>query len=159
LPAQADIREYARDQISARLGRLAFEIRASSRSKEPDTIHDLRVSIRRFEQSLDAFAGLLPGAVRKKIARRLRALFNAAGAIRNRDIADKFLDTAGVPPEDPLRARIGSERRLLERALEKELRGCRRSNFSAKWRAALDLEPPARKPRPFHATQALEAAS
>ena len=135
----SNIQHYANEQISARLGKLAFQSRASAQSLKASSIHDLRVAIRRFNQSLEVFASLLPKKEAKKIRKRLQILMDAAGEIRDRDIALEFLAKAGVKPADPLRARLASERKLAERNLAEKIKLWNRSNFSAKWRSALQL--------------------
>ena len=138
----ADITHYANQQASARLGKLAFQVQAAAESMDADAVHDLRVAIRRFNQSLTVFASLYPKREAKKIRKRLRRVMEVAGEIRDRDIALEVLAEAGVKPEDPLSARIASERRLAEHALAEKVKRWNRANFSAKWRSALQLNLP-----------------
>ena len=137
-----DIIHYANEQASARLGKLAFQVQAAARSMDADAIHDLRVAIRRFNQSLTVFAALYPKREAKKIRKRLGRVMEVAGEIRDRDIALEFFAEAGVRPEDPLSARIAGERKLTERTLAEKVTRWNRTNFSAKWRSALQLNLP-----------------
>ena len=131
--------EFANAQVAARLGALAFEVHRASQTQEAETIHDLRVAIRRFGQSLAVFSALLPKKESKKVRKQLRGIMDAAGAVRDRDIALEYLQDAGVSPQDPLWARISSERTLAERALVEKVRRWSQRNLSGKWRGALRL--------------------
>lgn len=137
-----DIIHYANEQASARLGKLAFQVQAAAKSMDADAIHDLRVAIRRFNQSLTVFAALYPKREAKKIRKRLGRVMEVAGEIRDRDIALEFFAEAGVRLDDPLSARIAGERRLAEHALAEKVKRWNRANFSAKWRSVLQLSLP-----------------
>jgi CHAD domain-containing protein len=142
LPQATDIAGYAKEQISARLGRLVFEIHNTAKTLDVEAIHDLRVAIRRFSQSLAAFTPLLPKQQVKKVRKRLRRLRNAAGEVRDRDIALALLAGEGFKGEDGLCVRLVEERKQAERTLVEEVRRWTGSNLSEKWRTALQLDQP-----------------
>jgi CHAD domain-containing protein len=102
---------YARKQTSALLRRLAFRMNRAAKLRDADSIHDLRVAIRRFEQCLQIFHQFLSGGHKKKIRRRLRKIMELSGEIRNRDIALDLLKQAGLPARSALAARLLRERR------------------------------------------------
>jgi CHAD domain-containing protein len=133
---------YANEQIATRLGNLTFQARRTANVRDAESIHDLRVAIRRFTQSIVVFSSLLPKQEVKRIRKRLRRMMDAAGEVRDRDIALEFLDEAGVAPNDPLRARIVSERAVAEHSLIEKSQRWSTSNLSGKWRAALRLNVP-----------------
>ena len=139
MDSDQEMLQFASEQISARLGRLAFEISDSAKSMDADSVHDLRVAIRRYRQSLIVFDSLLPNPETKKIHKRLKQIMDVAGQIRDRDIALEFLKKAGVKKDDPLHARINKDRKLAERALADRVKRWYRGNLSAKWRSALQL--------------------
>lgn len=140
MPEPLRIDAFAKQQIAARLGALVFQLHSAARSMEVEVIHDLRVAIRRFSQSLAVFASLLPPAPLKKARKRLKRLRRAAGAVRDRDIALALLADEGVPAEAPLCLRLRTEREQAERALREEIRRWTASNVSEKWRAAFGLD-------------------
>lgn len=134
-----NIREYAHGQVASRLGKLAYEVRSAARKPSADAIHDLRVAVRRFGQSLVVFASLLPPKEVKKIRKRLSRVMDLTGEIRDRDIALELLAKAGVGKSDPLVSKLATGRREAERNLAEKVKRWNQSGFSAKWRAALRL--------------------
>jgi len=105
------MQRYAREQTSVLLQRLAFRMNRAAKLRDADSIHDLRVAIRRFEQCLQIFHQFLSGGHKKKIRRRLRKIMELSGEIRNRDIALDLLKQAGLPARSALAARLLRERR------------------------------------------------
>jgi len=131
--------QFANEQIASRLANVMFQARRVAVVQDVESVHDLRVGIRRFSQSILAFSSLLPKAEVKRVRRQLNRMMDAAGEVRERDIALQFIDDAGVSPDDPLRSRIVSERALAERILVEKARRWSRASRSRKWRAALRL--------------------
>jgi CHAD domain-containing protein len=133
------MKTFALHQISVRLRRLAAEVKKASASADADTVHDLRVAIRRFNRALRAFAEFLPAGAARKIRRRTKALMRLAAAVRDRDIARELLAGAEVPPESPIHATLGTERAEAEQALVAETRKLMTRHFSRKWKERLAL--------------------
>ncbi len=131
--------EYVRQQSAILLRRLAFEVNRTSRNADPDTIHDLRVAIRRFSRCLRVFSQFFPGRSWKKARRRLGDLMEATGEVRDRDIALKLLKHAGAPPDAGGIAFLSRERGDASRRLVAELQAWKHDNFSRKWREELGL--------------------
>jgi len=131
--------QFANEQIASRLATLMFQVRRVAAVQDTESIHDLRVAIRRFSQSITAFSSLLPKQEVKRIRKRLKRMMDAAGEVRERDIALAYLENAGVSADDPLRGRIASERALAERILVDKTRRWNRTSRSRKWRAGLQL--------------------
>jgi len=133
------LRQYARETLRSRLGRVAFELRHTQRSPGEERIHDLRVAIRRLTAALRIFRDVLPAAEAKQVKGELKQLMEQAGAVRELDIALGLAEQAGIAATSPLvevlRAQRGeSERRLLEAA-----RSAWRRNASLRWRERLQL--------------------
>ena len=74
----------------------AFQVRRAAKHPDEEAIHDLRVSIRRLSRCLRLFSPLYPGSSWKKVRNRLKVLMEAAGEVRDRDIAAKLLIDALV---------------------------------------------------------------
>ncbi|HEY1759543.1 MAG TPA: CHAD domain-containing protein [Bryobacteraceae bacterium] len=103
-----------------RLRILAVNLRRAAKDPgDPDSIHDLRVSIRRFKQVLRVFDGLFSHSPRMR--RGLREIMDLCGAARNCDIASDVLDAAGVPLDHGLRKRLKQYRAHAGRDLAKLL--------------------------------------
>jgi CHAD domain-containing protein len=133
------MRKYAIEHTSTLLRRLAFHMSRVSRSGDSDSIHDLRVAIRRFTQSLRVFAPFFPKSQQKNIKRRLREIMDAAGEVRNRDITTKLVKKAGQASASDLLKRISSERKQSQQTLVRLIRRWREHDDAQKWRARLGL--------------------
>lgn len=83
--------ELAGSQINRLLRNLTGQIRKTLRLPDADVVHDLRVSIRRFDQALLLFAELLDKKHVRKTRRRLKETMALTGAVRNCDIADELI--------------------------------------------------------------------
>jgi CHAD domain-containing protein len=138
-PGNEAIGSFARQQAANRLGNLVFAVRAAAEKPDAEAIHDLRVAIRRLLQSLTVFASLYEDKQLKRIRRRLKRVLDAAGAVRDRDIALEFLDEAGLKRSDRLGKRLVAERAKLERRLADRIVKWSREDFSANWRSELGL--------------------
>jgi len=133
------MREYARLQTAVLLRRLAFQVNRASRFADADSIHDLRVAIRRLSQCLRVFAQFFPGTSAKRVRRQLRGLMRIAGEIRDRDIAAGLLAAAGVSRRAAIATRLEAERRAAVHDLVLEIRRWQSQGFSRKWRSRLEL--------------------
>jgi len=123
------MRDYARLQTAILLRRLAYQLNHAAHHSDADSIHDVRVAIRRLSRCLRVFAPFFPGDSWKKIRRRLR----------DRDIALQLLAEAGIPPRAGVATRLAAERRKASRELLFEIRRWKSRNFSRKWRSRLEL--------------------
>ena len=137
--SQPTMREFALLQTAVLLRRLAFEVNRAAKNGDHAAVHDLRVAIRRFSRSLRVFAQFYPAGSWKRIRRRLRDLMEAAGSVRDRDIALELLAAARIPRSAPVVTRLQSERRRAALDLVLEIRRWKSRNFSQKWRSLLEL--------------------
>jgi CHAD domain-containing protein len=133
------IEEHARIQTGLLLRRLALQVNRAAKSCDEETVHDLRVSIRRLNRCLRVFAQFYPDRSWKKIRRRLKTLMEAAGSVRDMDIAMEFLAEMGIGKPSPLAHRLTESRRAARRELQHESRTWKERGFSRKWRTALGL--------------------
>jgi len=111
----------------------------AARLRDADSIHDLRVAIRRFEQCLQIFHQFLSGRHNKKIRRRLRKIMQLSGEIRNRDIALDLLKQAGVPARSALSARLLRDRREAQNKLLASFDRWGERDLFRKWSSRLGL--------------------
>ena len=133
------MRDYALERGSLLLRRLAFEMHRAARLRDPESIHDLRVSIRRFQQCLAVFAQFFPHGQAKKIRRRLHQIMQIAGEIRNRDIALELLDRSSLPRDITLEGKLREEARQLHGELVRLLGRWGRRDLSRRWGSRLGL--------------------
>jgi CHAD domain-containing protein len=134
-----ETRKFAAQLARNLLGRVAFEARDAARLRSPDSVHDLRVSIRRFSQCLRVFRDSFPTGAAKEVRRELRRMMRLASEVRNRDVAIEILKKAGEIADPPLAAALSDERKLAHRTLVKSLEQWNERNRIAKWRSGLNL--------------------
>jgi CHAD domain-containing protein len=130
---------YASAQAAALLDRLAWQVRHTAKRCDPEAVHDLRVAIRQFLNCLRVFKQFFPDQPRKRIRRRLRALRDLAGEVRNHDIALEILASGSNPPDEELSAQLIQERARAKRELENALHQWTRRKLFRKWRETLGL--------------------
>jgi CHAD domain-containing protein len=133
------MRDYARVQTSNLLRRLAFQMNHAAKIGNADSVHDLRVAIRRLSRCLRAFSQFYPGHSWKRIRRELTRLMHMAGAVRDADITMELLAEAGLPPHSSVVAKLAAGRRRAAQDLLFEVERWRERGFSRKWRNMLEL--------------------
>jgi len=133
------IEEHARAQTGLLLRRLALQVNRAAKSCNEEAVHDLRVSIRRLNRCLRVFSQFYPEGSWKKIRRRLKTLLEAAGSVRDMDIAMEFLAEMGNAKSSTLVQRLAESRRAARRELEGEARTWKEHGFTKRWRSVLGL--------------------
>ena len=133
------MREYALERAALLLRRLAFQMHRAARLRDPESIHDLRVSIRRFQQCLAAFQQFFPRGQAKRIRARLHQIMQIAGGIRNYDIALELFEKSGLPVNPALTLHMRQEAKELHAELQRLLARWGRRDLSRRWGARLGL--------------------
>jgi CHAD domain-containing protein len=131
--------EYARERGALLLRRLAFCMNRAAQLRDPESIHDLRVSIRRFQQCLAVFHEFFPRGQARKIRERLHKIMRIAGEIRNRDIALELFEKSGISADPILTLRLSQEAREFHAELQRLLARWGRRDVSRRWGARLGL--------------------
>ena len=134
-----EMRRFVPEHVATLLRRLAFRMNRAARSGNPESLHDLRVTIRRFNEALRIFEEFFPHRKAKKIRHRLRTVMDLAAEIRNRDIAQEYLREAGVPAGAPLLATLAQERKQAKERLIAHLQRRSFRDIVPEWRRRLDL--------------------
>lgn len=129
IPEEMD--RFARAQAARLLGKLAFQVRHTTKRPDEEAIHDLRVSIRRLSQCVREFLSFFPKHEAKKILKQLGKLMDLAAEMRNRDIAIALI---GKDAGSAFLGRLRREREIAKQRLARELVQWRRRDFSRKWR-------------------------
>ena len=137
--AAKSISDYALIQAAARLDRIAYQMGAMRKSKSPETVHDLRVSIRRFMSCLTVYPQFFPAKESKKIRKRLKKVMKAAGDVRDRDIALHLGKTAKLPKDSPVIDGLRRQRKQAAKELVGDLQPWSKRNVFPKWRRRLCL--------------------
>jgi CHAD domain-containing protein len=149
------MRRLLRSQTAARLKKLDREVRNVARKPEDaDSIHDLRVSIRRLMQQLEVFAEWFEAKNVKTIRRHLRKLMNRCAAVRNCDVAVEVLRAAGWQGPQLL-AVLKKERRGAAGELARKLERWRSAGRVREWGGHLRVSRAASKETAAEAAQRL----
>ena len=136
------LRKFARAQALERLDEVRRQMRIVRRDPNPDAVHDLRVSIRRFSSVLQVFPECFFPKRAAQGRKRLKRVLKAAGQVRDRDIA---LSLAAQADEDGERlGKLIKERKAAARRLRRALAKRKRRKALAVARRAVRQ----RKPRP-----------
>ena len=131
------MKEYVARRSEARLDRFAYELSRACKSTDADTVHDLRVSIRRYESCVDAFNAFFPARPARKFDKRSREILKPAGIVRDRDIALQLASEAGLTPDTPLVRVLSQQRQELAKSFRDDVKRWSKRNPSAKWRRRL----------------------
>jgi CHAD domain-containing protein len=130
---------YAAAQVRKRLKKLVVQLRhASEHSHDPDAIHDLRVSARRFLQSLKVFGQFFDRQSSRKMRRRVRRVMDLSGEARNCDIALELLDLAGFH-HAKCKSQLRRRRKLAEETLAALLSRWHKRRLHEHWSRHLSL--------------------
>ena len=105
---------------------------AAKHAAKEESIHDLRVSIRRFKQVLRVYADSFEHT--KKMRRSLRGLMELCGAARNCDVAMEVLEAAGMPAHHKIKTALAKRRKQATRNLARELEDFDESVNFRHWR-------------------------
>jgi CHAD domain-containing protein len=139
-PATKSLAKFAEAHAAERLKTLAANLRkARAHPGHAGPIHYLRVSIRRFTQTLRVFRDLWDHRHYRKMRRRLRKLMDLCGAVRNCDIAIEILAAAGVPAAQDLQDCLEKRRSRAENDLSEQLEIWKSEATMRPWRGWLRI--------------------
>lgn len=136
---EQNIQQFATKQLSHLLDRASKAVRSCSEQITEEAIHDLRVSLRRFDETLRAFKALFPKPHYQIVHKEVREILRAAGQARDIDIALAAFHQAQITPSSALSAQLKAQRITAERELFTSLKASRASKFSSRWRSQLSL--------------------
>ncbi len=139
--ARLPLKAFAARQLASRLERAESQWNRCAESAGADEIHDLRVSLRRFDETLWLFRRLFPKRERRQVRSELKNALGFAGATRDVDIALESFEAASIVVSPRLRLHLESARAMAEAALVATLAVGRRTGVIERWRRALALQP------------------
>jgi CHAD domain-containing protein len=132
------LHSFVLERTAVLVGRVAFEANQARKSCDADTIHDLRVSIRRLSEALRMFGAFFPQGQGKRVRKRLRKIMRVTADIRSRDIAVELLEESGTGSK-ALKEALVQDRKRAQRRLARALRRWHARDYSARWRESLEL--------------------
>jgi len=128
------VSDFGRERSVTLLLRLAVCAGKVQLDPDAEAVHDLRVTIRRLNQAIRIF---VPGEQRRdarKIRRMLRKVMDAAGEVRDRDIALQLLAEAQVPARAGLMAAIEDQRETARAKVKRKAAKLAGDEFVNKWK-------------------------
>ncbi len=125
--------------MAKRFDRVAFQLGLGRQSASPTAIHDLRVSIRRLMAALECFGCLFDKEDSREFHARIEKVLDAAGNVRDYDIALELAAEARLDPGCLLVKSLTGQRRKHAIELGRELRRGGVRKFSIRWRGRLGL--------------------
>lgn len=131
------MRRYAAVTVDTLIRRLAFQINRTARRGDPDSVHDLRVAIRRLSQALDVFSTLFPKSAAWKVDRKIDKLRRLAGQVRDLDITLEYC--AARKGRAATASRLTELRKKAFSELSEGLSHARKREPWRKWRTRLGL--------------------
>jgi len=135
--ASPETRKFAGEHAQKLLGRLAFEINRVTKSRDPESVHDLRVALRRFAQTLQLLGDVFSGKKMHKIGLRVKKIMRAADELRDFDTTLRLLAKAHRSGSSAPRSKLQARRKESERLLAALLKRWTERKSSVKWRTAL----------------------
>jgi CHAD domain-containing protein len=150
-----ETQQFAIEQARQSLRHLTSQI-DRSRSAGPEAVHQLRVAIRRFTQAAAASNPCFSGKEARKIRRRLKKLMEAAGEVRDYDVALKLVAKWRLPDQDQLQKQLRSHRKQCETVLLTQLEKWKQRHMAQACRSVLDA--PADRSRAFSGGGVRESA-
>jgi CHAD domain-containing protein len=135
--AEVETGTFASGSVTRLLERLAYRVNATAHSHDERAVHDLRVAIRRFTQSLVVFKNVFSGKEIKKLRRRLKGVMNLTNDIRDCDVAMALLEKSELPAAAALRPQLQDRRKEALRMLLPALSQWTARKTTTRWRAVL----------------------
>ncbi len=142
-PVLSHRRADAKARASLKLLRAALRAAAKNPDKEK-SIHNLRVSIRRFKQTLRVYAAYFDHT--GKMRRGLRGLMDLCGQARDCDVALEVLEAAEVPAGHAVKAALKRRRVHATHQLAQTLKDWHIGAHMHRWQAWLTAKAPDKDP-------------
>lgn len=125
------MQEYALAKTSQLLDDVLSTVKAAQASPDMESIHKMRVAIRRFQQALRLFRVYLKKRGVREIKDGMRAIMKVAGELRNYDIASGLVNEAA--------SRLAVQRQRVQEQLSEVVRSFSESDAPESWHARLGL--------------------
>jgi CHAD domain-containing protein len=129
--------EFVTGQSSRLLEKLASQVNTALHSRDADSVHDVRVAVRRFAQAVAVFKPYFHSRQRQKIRRELKEIMGHAGEVRDRDIAIGLLAETKATEAAALETKFRVQRDEAEAVLLAVLRKWKAKGSPARWRDKL----------------------
>jgi CHAD domain-containing protein len=137
--ASTEPRRFALEQVRRLLRDLTIQISRTNKSCSADSVHQLRIAVRRFIRTIAVCRTFFRGKDIRKGRRWLEKIMVEAGAVRDCDVALRFAAKWRTPETAQFESKLQSRRDESAQALVAELKRWRDRQASIHWRAALEV--------------------
>jgi CHAD domain-containing protein len=137
--AKLSLDAFARNRLLLLLGRVHQEWQRCAECSDADAVHDFRVSLRRFGETLRLFRPLMPRTGSKQVRSERRQVMQLAGNTRDVDIAREAFVSSDIAIPPDLDNFLATERAIAEAALRASLAVGLTTAFPRRWESALEL--------------------
>jgi len=128
---------FASALLRRSLKRLELQSSRACKSAGPGPVHDLRVSIRRFTQTVQVFKPCFSTKEVKRVQRASKKVMDLAGNVRDLDIAVELLGRFRSTEALELRSKLEKKRKDASRVLADRLQRWVRRRTCSKWQRQL----------------------
>jgi CHAD domain-containing protein len=125
---------FAIRKIQELIDNSVFALHDAGRLHDAESVHRMRVAIRRLQQALRIFRQYVSKSGVKRVRKQLKRCLTAAGELRDHDIAIHLLEKSGHDLTELNRARTACKR-----AFRNTLRQVIAKDVAVKWRDELGL--------------------
>ena len=132
------MRDFARAKTTDLLEEFVAALNVAERAPDVETVHKVRVAIRRLQQGLRLFRPYLSKKGVEKMKAELREIMDVAGELRNRDIAVELVKDAKEGSEILIEELL-AQRAEFDQEFANLLRSYAKPDLSREWRSKLGL--------------------
>ncbi|MFN0102944.1 MAG: CHAD domain-containing protein [Bryobacteraceae bacterium] len=118
--------------VARLLDELVAEMRRTAESAGVDSVHDLRVSVRRATEALRIFEDGIANS--RRLRKEIKGIREKAAAVRDRDVTRQLLRRHRLPVRDPAMVYLQGQRDLAAFQLQQFLQSQIRKDRPERWR-------------------------
>ena len=132
-------RDFASNFLLRQIDRVVFQSTRAIKSRDEESVHDLRVAIRRLIQGLAVFRPNFTSKKPRKMRKSLKQVLSLAGIVRDYDIALDCIAKLQSPHAERIRETLRAERKKAEAPLVENLKHMVLRKAPRQWRREFEI--------------------
>ncbi len=133
------MQSYVTERVTRLVEQVIAEMHRAQQEVTVEIVHDLRVSIRRFQAALRAFPAFFPEEESRQILKQARKVLKLAGRVRDFDIALELASESGLPADGELSSKLTALRQHAAAKLHGHVRRMELAESGKDWLKELGL--------------------
>ncbi len=133
------MQSYVTERVTRLVEQVIAEMHRAQQEVTVEIVHDLRVSIRRFQAALRAFSAFFPEEESRQILKQARKVLKLAGRVRDFDIALELASESGLPADGELSSKLTALRQHAAAKLHGHVRRMELAESGKAWLKELGL--------------------